>query len=460
MALSSATRGSARDRLINAFSALLQVSAARLIYFMGNGQSHDDSDSGTEDELSGSEEEDEELEDEEDGKASPNNEPDEKASPEKSGKTSSRENAAALLPGKPADAAESGNDAREGGAGGGEGEETFGGGRATARGRHGGEVRDARSTFGAVGGSGGAADTVENTESSGNAGDWDLAWDDETDEEKEKAEGKAERKAERKAEGKAEEGKTAQTAKDGEREKENNAGATGSEATVAAATATAVHPSLLSATAAAVAAAAGSADPAAAAAAASTTTPPAPLVPVAAAAAAAAAATASSSPSPTAAAVKSAEGSGGMARAWDEFAEGKGASSFMDASRPLSSHPFMHGPAMPRADICTEFYIIRHGEAAHNVSTLIGGRSPQAALTPLGEQQAVLLGRYLRDYVGVRFHAIFSSPIERSKRTAILACQEMGVAEGVIGMSTSCKSSATAIRSPPIPSRHYDTPRS
>ncbi|CAI5942329.1 unnamed protein product [Closterium sp. NIES-65] len=73
-----------------------------------------------------------------------------------------------------------------------------------------------------------------------------------------------------------------------------------------------------------------------------------------------------------------------------------------------------------------------HGEAAHNVSTLIGGRSPQAALTPLGEQQAVLLGRYLRDYVGVRFHAIFSSPIERSKRTAILACQEMGVAESMI----------------------------
>ncbi|CAI5954095.1 unnamed protein product [Closterium sp. NIES-64] len=76
--------------------------------------------------------------------------------------------------------------------------------------------------------------------------------------------------------------------------------------------------------------------------------------------------------------------------------------------------------------------MLSHGEAAHNVSTLIGGRSPQAALTPLGEQQAVLLGRYLRDYVGVRFHAIFSSPIERSKRTAILACQEMGVAESMI----------------------------
>ncbi|CAI5490019.1 unnamed protein product [Closterium sp. Naga37s-1] len=89
-------------------------------------------------------------------------------------------------------------------------------------------------------------------------------------------------------------------------------------------------------------------------------------------------------------------------------------------------------PAMPSASICSDFYIICHGEAAHNVSTLIGGRSPQAALTPLGEQQAVLLGRYLRDYVGVRFHAIFSSPIERSKRTAILACQEMGVAESMI----------------------------
>ncbi|CAI5986376.1 unnamed protein product [Closterium sp. NIES-65] len=106
----------------------------------------------------------------------------------------------------------------------------------------------------------------------------------------------------------------------------------------------------------------------------------------------------------------------------------------MSVSRPLSSHPFLHATFTP-SDYSTEFYIIRHGEAAHNVSLLIGGRSHDAPLTALGQQQAKLLGAYLREYAGLRFDAIFSSPIERSKQTAILVCQEIGEVESRIQYS-------------------------
>ncbi|CAI5468547.1 unnamed protein product [Closterium sp. Yama58-4] len=106
----------------------------------------------------------------------------------------------------------------------------------------------------------------------------------------------------------------------------------------------------------------------------------------------------------------------------------------MSVSRPLSSHPFLHTTFTP-SDYSTEFYIIRHGEAAHNVSSLIGGRSHDAPLTALGQQQAKLLGAYLREYTGLRFDAIFSSPIERSKQTAILVCQEIGEDESRIKYS-------------------------
>ncbi|CAI5509697.1 unnamed protein product, partial [Closterium sp. Naga37s-1] len=106
----------------------------------------------------------------------------------------------------------------------------------------------------------------------------------------------------------------------------------------------------------------------------------------------------------------------------------------MSVSRPLSSHPFLHASFTP-SDYSTEFYIIRHGEAAHNVSSLIGGRSHDAPLTALGQQQAKLLGAFLRDYAGLRFDAIFSSPIERSKQTALIVCQEIGEAESRIQYS-------------------------
>lgn len=54
---------------------------------------------------------------------------------------------------------------------------------------------------------------------------------------------------------------------------------------------------------------------------------------------------------------------------------------------------------------------------------LIGGRSHDAPLTPLGEQQAQILGRFLRTYTTLRFDAIYSSPIERSMQTANIVCQ-------------------------------------
>jgi len=57
------------------------------------------------------------------------------------------------------------------------------------------------------------------------------------------------------------------------------------------------------------------------------------------------------------------------------------------------------------------------------VLPLIGGRSHDAPLTPLGEQQAQTLGRFLRTYTTLRFDAIYSSPIERSMQTASIVCE-------------------------------------
>ncbi|CAI5512427.1 unnamed protein product [Closterium sp. Naga37s-1] len=123
---------------------------------------------------------------------------------------------------------------------------------------------------------------------------------------------------------------------------------------------------------------------------------------------------------------------GGVSQAWLGLMDAQ--VDVMSVSRPLSSHPFLHTTFTP-SDYSTEFYIIRHGEAAHNVSSLIGGRSHDAPLTALGQQQAKLLGAYLRDYAGLRFDAIFSSPIERSKQTALIVCEEIGEAESRIQYS-------------------------
>eukprot|EP00850_Spirogloea_muscicola_P008866 SM000048S16578 [mRNA] locus=s48:529741:532031:- [translate_table: standard] len=113
--------------------------------------------------------------------------------------------------------------------------------------------------------------------------------------------------------------------------------------------------------------------------------------------------------------------------------------------RPLSPSP---SPAMvlvhsapgaalsPRrraAGLVVEVFLMRHAESTMNVQPhLIGGRSPTATLTERGQQQAAALGRYLREYHGLRFHAVYSSPLQRARATAAVVCQEMGLCEEVV----------------------------
>ena len=75
--------------------------------------------------------------------------------------------------------------------------------------------------------------------------------------------------------------------------------------------------------------------------------------------------------------------------------------------------------------MCTEIYLIRHGESTMNAKPeLIGGRSPSATLTATGKRQARALGVHLRS-LGVDFDAVYSSPLERAKQTAFSLCQVM-----------------------------------
>lgn len=74
-------------------------------------------------------------------------------------------------------------------------------------------------------------------------------------------------------------------------------------------------------------------------------------------------------------------------------------------------------------EVVTEIYLVRHAQSSMNVKPeLLGGRSPWAVLTPWGKMQAQALGQSLRD-AGVRFDAVFASPLERAKQTAITMCQ-------------------------------------
>ncbi|KAH7438403.1 hypothetical protein KP509_04G013600 [Ceratopteris richardii] len=76
-------------------------------------------------------------------------------------------------------------------------------------------------------------------------------------------------------------------------------------------------------------------------------------------------------------------------------------------------------------EICTDIYLIRHAESNMNtLPGLISGRSPSAMITPEGKRQARALGVFLLSH-GVHFDAVFSSPLERCKQTAIVVCQEV-----------------------------------
>ncbi|KAJ9564235.1 hypothetical protein OSB04_000201 [Centaurea solstitialis] len=83
----------------------------------------------------------------------------------------------------------------------------------------------------------------------------------------------------------------------------------------------------------------------------------------------------------------------------------------------------------------TELYIICHGECHMKLKPdLVGGRCPEAALTPNGKRQARALAVFLKSQ-GIRFDAVYTSPLDRARATAIPICQETNFPEQMIETS-------------------------
>jgi broad specificity phosphatase PhoE len=72
-----------------------------------------------------------------------------------------------------------------------------------------------------------------------------------------------------------------------------------------------------------------------------------------------------------------------------------------------------------------DIYLIRHGESVVNQNAhLIAGRNPETPLSIHGEEQAIKLGqKFQRE--GTIFDYAFTSPLIRSKQTAVLALDQM-----------------------------------
>lgn len=70
-----------------------------------------------------------------------------------------------------------------------------------------------------------------------------------------------------------------------------------------------------------------------------------------------------------------------------------------------------------------EVFLISHGECELNLRPdLVGGRCHVAALTPNGKRQARALAVFLNSQ-GVRFNAVYSSPLDRARSMAVSVCQ-------------------------------------
>lgn len=71
----------------------------------------------------------------------------------------------------------------------------------------------------------------------------------------------------------------------------------------------------------------------------------------------------------------------------------------------------------------TEVYLICHGEAELSLRPeVISGRCPSSGLTANGKRQARALAVFLNSQ-GVRFNAVYASPLDRARATAISVCQ-------------------------------------
>jgi broad specificity phosphatase PhoE len=72
-------------------------------------------------------------------------------------------------------------------------------------------------------------------------------------------------------------------------------------------------------------------------------------------------------------------------------------------------------------------HFIRHAESEANLNpTIIGGQTIPSALSPLGNEQAVLLGKRLK-YQNTQFDYIFSSTAVRAQQTAKISLDIMGI---------------------------------
>ncbi|XVF16114.1 hypothetical protein REPUB_Repub10bG0003500 [Reevesia pubescens] len=82
-----------------------------------------------------------------------------------------------------------------------------------------------------------------------------------------------------------------------------------------------------------------------------------------------------------------------------------------------------------------EVYLISHGECELNLRPdFVGGRCDGAALTSNGKRQARALAVFLNSQ-GVRFNAVYCSPLDRARSMALSVCQEMNFAKGQIQSS-------------------------
>lgn len=73
----------------------------------------------------------------------------------------------------------------------------------------------------------------------------------------------------------------------------------------------------------------------------------------------------------------------------------------------------------------TEIYIARHGQNEDNVNSILNGHR-DLPLTDLGRQQARGLGEGIK-VAGLRFDAVYSSPLSRAYETATIAAEVAGL---------------------------------
>ena len=94
------------------------------------------------------------------------------------------------------------------------------------------------------------------------------------------------------------------------------------------------------------------------------------------------------------------------------------------ASSSFISHLLDH---MTGGTFRVHLFLIRHGESEANLDlSIIGGQSLPSVLSPLGNQQAILLGKRLKCQ-NIRFDYVFSSTAIRAQQTAEIALELMGV---------------------------------